>query len=200
MVAVDPGGVAGAVVQCVADNASPAGIGAIDPVLATALLQEVVEVEVADPWLDEHCPSDFVVFEDAVHPLQIQHHAAREHRRGPAVAKVLAGGDRIDRDAPLVRNTHDLLHLLGARRRYGGGNQLLVGLAPERRIGVAVESDVLVTGEHPLGPHDRTPGRQGPIKGVRAHSRRRHHQHPPLAPPDGLTRYVPDVSIQTGQS
>ncbi len=47
------------------------------------------------------------------------------------------------------------LHLLGRVRRDGGRGDLLLGLAPERRVRVAIERDVLVAREHPSAPDDR---------------------------------------------
>src|SRR5690606_32442089 len=45
---------------------------------------------------------------------------------------------------------HDRLHLGGVGRRDGGGRDAVLGLAPERRIGISIEIHVLIGGEDPL--------------------------------------------------
>jgi predicted ATPase len=88
--------------------------------------------------------------DDSVHALQIDDDAARQNRRGAAIPQVLARRDRIKRELVLVRDTHDLLHLLHARRRHGGRREPFCRLVALRRIRVAIECDVLVALEHPL--------------------------------------------------
>ncbi len=109
-----------------------------------------VEVEIGDARLDQHIGVALVDLEDPVHPLQVEHDAAGQHRRGAAIAEVLAGRDRIDRDLQGVGDAHHRLNFLDVRGRHGGGDHPLFGLAVERRIGVAIEVGVLIGGEHPV--------------------------------------------------
>ena len=142
--------VADAVIERVADDAAPTGVGRIDPELELALLNVAVEIEVDDAGLDDRAAAPFVDGDDAVHALQIDDDAARQDRRRAAVAQVLARRDRVQRQLVLVRDAHDLLHLLDVDRRDGGRREPFRRLVAFRRVRVAIERDVLVGLEHPL--------------------------------------------------
>ncbi len=79
----------------------------------------------------------------------------------------------------LVCGAHDRLHLLEACGRYRGRCVTLLGLAPVRRIGVAIQRDVFVGSEDPLRTHGLAPGGQGGIEVGRAHVRRCGHGRAP---------------------
>jgi len=109
-----------------------------------------VEIEVADAGLDQRVGVALVDLEYPIHPLQVEHHAAGKHGSRSAVAEIPARGDRIDRNPVAVSNPDDALHLLDAIWRDSRGSYDFVGFAEKRRIGVAIEGDILVAGENPL--------------------------------------------------
>jgi hypothetical protein len=150
VIAVLAEGVADAVIERVADDATPSGVRRIDPQLQIALLDVAVEIEVADARLHDGAAAPLVDGDDSVHALEIDHDATRQNRRRAAIAQVLAGRDRIERQLVLVGNAHDLLHLLDADRRHGGRREPLRRLIALRRIRVAIERHILVGLEHPL--------------------------------------------------
>ena len=122
--------VADAVIERIADGTAPAGIWAVDPDLEAALFDVAVEIEVRDAGLDEREAAPVVDLENPVHALQVDDDAAREIRRRAAVTQVLAGRDRIKRNAMRVGDANDRLHLLDGRRNHGGGRDELAGLVP----------------------------------------------------------------------
>ena len=142
---------AAAALERIAEWGAPAGIGRVDPDVELVLLDVTVEVEVADAGLDDGEVDLVVHLEHSVHALEIDDHAARVRGRRRAVAQVPAGRDRPERDLVLVRDPHDRLHLLDGRRRDRGRREPLLGLAPEGRVRVAVELQVIVGLEYPVG-------------------------------------------------
>jgi sulfite reductase (NADPH) hemoprotein beta-component len=78
----------------------------------------------------------------AQHAFEVEHHAARQHRRRTAVAEVTAGRYGIDRNFVGVGDAHHGLHFLGRLRRDGGRRDLLFLFTPQRRVGVAVQVEV----------------------------------------------------------
>src|SRR5688572_399887 len=179
MIAVRIHRVADAVVEGVTRDAAPAGVRAVDPELQAAFLDIAVEIEVADAGLHQRVGIALVDLEDAVHALQIEDDAARQHRCRAAITQVAARRDRIKRYAELIGNTNNFLHLLGRLRRYRRRGDLLLGLVPKRRVSVAVQRRVLVGREHPLAPDDRLEPRHGSGEISLADSRWYAH---PLAP------------------
>src|SRR5690606_19858243 len=83
-----------AALEGVADEAAPAGIGAVDPEPQAALADVAVEIEVADAGLDERVREILVDLDDLVHALQVEHDAAGVDGRRAAVGEVAAGRDR----------------------------------------------------------------------------------------------------------
>jgi hypothetical protein len=119
--------VAATAFQRVADQTSPTGIGRIDPQLQLLLLNVAIQIEVADAGLDQGVVVLLAHLDDAVHPLEIETTLPVTVRRRAAVAEILAGGDRPQRNPVLARDADDLLDLLDAIRRDGGGRDPLLG-------------------------------------------------------------------------
>src|SRR5690606_20805175 len=128
-----------------------AGIRRIDPQVEPALLEVVVEIEVADARLDQRIGSALVDLDHAIHALQVQHDTAGVDGRRAAAGEVAPGRARIEREAPRVGGADDGLHLLDRGRRNRGGREALLGLAPEGRVRVPVQGNVLVGRENPVG-------------------------------------------------
>src|SRR5204863_4436938 len=81
-----------------------------------------------------------------------------------AVAQVSARGDRVKRNTELVGDADDFAHLLRGIGRHGGRRHFLLGLPDERRVRVAIQRDVLVAREDPIGPDHRRKAGKGPLK------------------------------------
>ena len=96
----------------------------------------------------------FVDLDDPVHPLQVENDAAGQGGGGSAVAQILARGDGIDRNAIPVGDLDQLDDLVRIVRRHRRGRGALIGFAPQDRVGVAIEFQVLVGSEEPLVPDD----------------------------------------------
>jgi hypothetical protein len=167
--------IAAAIVERVADHAAPAGIRAVDPEIEFPVLDVAVEIEIGDTRLDKDISVALVDLEDAVHALEIEDNAPREDRCSTAITQILAGRDRIDRDAFLIGDAHHRLDFLCADRRDRSGGEPLFRFVPEDGIGVAMGLQVLVRGEDPVSTHHGPEARQrgGEISG--AHARRRSH-------------------------
>src|SRR5208282_897972 len=82
--------------------------------------------------------------------LQVENHAAGKNGRRTSIAEILACRDWIDGDFEAVGDRHDFLHLLHAVRRDRRRCDEFVRFTHERRIGIAIESYILVTRKHPL--------------------------------------------------
>jgi hypothetical protein len=92
---------------------------------------------------------------------RIAHDAARVRRCRTAVAEILAGGDRVERNPIAIRDPHDLLNLLGGGRRHGARGDTLFGLVQKRRVGIALKIEILIAREHPLFTDNALELRQG---------------------------------------
>ena len=91
-----------------------------------------------------------VDLDDAVHPLEVEHHAAGIGGRRAAAAEVLTRRDRVERNAALVGDADHRLHLLGRAGRHGSRRAAVLGQTSQRGIGVAVMRHVLVGREDPV--------------------------------------------------
>ena len=147
-------GVGEAALQRVADGAAPGRVRDVDAQGQVVFLEVIDDVVEADAGFHQHGVVAGVDVEDAVHALQVEHHAAGQDRGRAAVAQVLAGGDRIERHQVLVGHPDDGLHLLRRIRRDGGGDlRFQVGVLVDG-IDVLVERGVFVAGEDPLFADD----------------------------------------------
>ncbi len=173
-----------AMVHGVADQAAPTRIGAVEPDLQLVVAQVPVEVEIADPRLDEGVGAGLVDLQHAVHALEVEHHGAGETRRGAAVGKVAPRRNGPERDLELVGDGDDALHLLDRVRRQGPGGDVFERLFTfERAVGVAVGVDVLVAGQHPVRAEDLFPFALGRREGFRGDPRRQFHSSALCRPP-----------------
>jgi hypothetical protein len=152
VVAIERHRVAAAVVERVADDAAPSRIGHVDPELVTPFLDVTAQVEIADARLDETRRISLADVQNPVHALEIEHDAAGIRGRRASVSQISAGRDRIDRDLELIRDFDDLLYLFYAVGRDRSRSHPLFRFAPQRRVCVSIEIEVLVAGEHPLLP------------------------------------------------
>src|SRR5690606_9588412 len=125
-------------IERIAHHAAPAGIGHVDPQLGAFFLQVPVHVEVRDPRFDQARGVALVYVDDPIHPLQIQHDAARIDRSRTAITEVAPGRDRIDRYPPLVRGADYGLNFLDIRRSHCRGSDTLLRLVPQHRVEVAI--------------------------------------------------------------
>ncbi len=114
------------------------------------LANVAIEVEVAHAGLDERVCLVLAHLEDLVHALQVEHDAARVDRRRAAVGEIAPGRDRVERNRVAVRDLDDLLNLRHGLGRDSRGGDLLAGLAPERRVRVAIRVHGFVAREHPV--------------------------------------------------
>ncbi len=92
-----------------------------------------------------------------------------------AVAVVLAGGDRRERDTVLVRDPDDFLHLLGRLRTDRSrrtGRHLTAN-----RVGVAIPGKVAVLGGDELRANDVAEAGDGGVERGLGHSRGQHSGH-----------------------
>ena len=101
--------------------------------------------------------------------LRSTNDAARVRGRRAAVAQVPARRDRPERDLVLVRDPHDRPAPARRSRARRPRMRALLGLAPERRVRVAIEVQVLVGREHPVAA-DRV--REFLERGARSRARR----------------------------
>ena len=76
VIAIVRGRVTAAAIDGVADDATPARIRAIDPDFELSFLDVTIEIEVAHARLDQSVGIGLADFEDTVHALQVEHHAA----------------------------------------------------------------------------------------------------------------------------
>ena len=108
---------AGALRDVAAERAQPQRrrIGRIEE---TDLLDRVLQVSGDDVRLDDRQQVGLVDFQDAVHPLERQHHAAARRHRAAGVAG--AGAARHERHAVLVAQRRDRRHLMDVRRQDDG--------------------------------------------------------------------------------
>ncbi len=154
MVAVGREGDADAAVQRIAQHTAPAWARDVDPELQALLLYVIVQIEIADARLHHDIAMPFVDLDDPIHPLQVENDAAGQGGGGPAVAQILARGDRIDGNAIPVGDLDQLDHLVRIVRRHRRGRGALIGFAPQDRVGIAIEFQVLVGSEEPLVSDD----------------------------------------------
>ena len=116
------------------------------------LLDVLVQIEVADAGLDQRVAELLVHLEDAIHATEVEHDRAREHRRRAAVGEILAARDGPQRDAELIGDLDDLLHLLSGIRRNRGA-RLVAAFVVGDRVRIVVTLDRLA-GKHPVFADD----------------------------------------------
>src|ERR1700722_3266278 len=153
MVAILRHQVAASTIERISNRTPPAGIGDIDPKLQTLFLDVAIEIEVADAGLDQRVGVLLIDLQDPIHAFQIEHDTAGIDWRCAAVAEVLSGGNRIDGDLEGVGDAYDFLYLFDVVRGHGGGSDQFIRFAPERGVGVAIQSDIFVAGENPFLAH-----------------------------------------------
>jgi hypothetical protein len=68
-------------IERIADHAAPTRIRAIDPELQALLADMPIEIEITDAGLNEGAGIALVDLENPVHPFQVRHGTARQHRR-----------------------------------------------------------------------------------------------------------------------
>ena len=100
--------VADTVVERVPDDASPSGIGSVDPHLQLPVLNVSIQIEVRDTRLDNGEVPLIIHFDDSVHPLQIDDDRPGDVAGRATVSEVLACRDGKQRDAIAVRDLDDL--------------------------------------------------------------------------------------------
>lgn len=140
--------VADAVVQRIAHDGAPAIARHRHPAFSAIALDMLVEVVEADPRLDDAVSQLVVIFEDLVHPAQIQDDAARQARRGRAIAQILAARDRPERNLVLVGEAENRLHFLHAAGRYRCRRRKIRFGA--WRVNICIGVAVEVGGKHPV--------------------------------------------------
>ncbi len=137
--------VAATVLERVPDDAAPADIRDRRPELVTGRLQVVVQVEEAHTRLDERVCELLVHLQHLIHLPQADEDRPAHTRRGAAVRVVPALPERPQRNAELVCDSHDGLHILDRPRRHHGRGGVLIG--PDEVVRVPVLAQVIFGGE-----------------------------------------------------
>jgi hypothetical protein len=91
-----------------------------------------------------------VDLDDPVHAFEIDDDRARQRGRCAAVSQIPSRRHRPQGNPVGVGGPDDRLHLLDALRRDRCRRHPVFGFVPERRVGVAVEREVVVVREDPL--------------------------------------------------
>src|SRR5665213_2955137 len=142
--------IAHAMVQRIPNQAAPTGIGYVSPNFQAFLLHVPIQVEVGDARLHDREMPLVIHLNDPVHALQVEDYASRKVWSGAAIAQILAGRDRINRNPERVRNPDYLRDLFRRIGRYGRRHEDFFLFAPKWRVCVFVECYVIVTGKNPV--------------------------------------------------
>ena len=163
--------VADAAVQRVADDASPAEVGAVEHEGAVGVFQVFSQVEIRDARLQEGVAVPLVDLEDLVHlRAGVDHDGACEPRRRAAVAVVLSCRHRGERHPVLVGGPDDRLDFFDASGRDHRRRASRQVRSDGIRVGVLGQLGLV--GDHPLLADDLGERRQCSLEGLFTYSGR----------------------------
>jgi hypothetical protein len=135
----------------------------------------LVQLEEADPGLDDCIRGVAVDLEDPVHPPQVDDDRAAHARRRAPVAVVPALGAHPQRNPVLVRDPHDRLELLDRLGLHDGGGLVVVPSGVP--VGIAELPQLLVIGEHVLHSDRRPEAVERGVESLRAEVGGEHARH-----------------------